>query len=688
MPPTPPRAQKIPHETPIHGETLVDDWFWLREKKNPEVLRLLEAENAYTEDALRPHQAVRESLFQELKSRIREDDAGVPVEMDGYHYYARMVAGRQYALHCRKKGSLDAPEEIILDGNELAQGRDYFSLGAFEVSPDHKWLAYSADFDGSEKYVIHLKNLETGELSPETITGTSPSLEWAEDNRTVFYVMLDEHDRPDRVLRHTLGAPAESDALVYKEADPKLFVGLSKTKSRAYIFIQLHGKVTSEYRYLDASEPRGDFRILEARRHGVLYDVDHRGDLFYILTNDVETNFRLVTAPVAAPGSANWTEIKRGDPDVYIEEIEIFTDHLVLIERASGLQQIRVRRFSTGEEHTVEFQEPAYSLAPHANVDFNSRVLRFRYTSLVTPATVYDYDLVTKARDVRKVAEVPGGYDASQYASERIFATAPDGARVPLSIVYKKGFQRDGAAGAYLYGYGSYGHAIPPSFSTNRLSLLDRGFVYAIAHIRGGDDLGRAWYEAGKFLNKKNTFTDFIACAEHLIRERYASQGRIVIAGGSAGGMLVGAAVNMRPELFRGAVAHVPFVDVVNTMLDETLPLTVTEFEEWGNPKDKTYFDYMKSYSPYDNVAAQAYPHLLVTAGLNDPRVTYWEPAKWVQKLRDRKTDSNLLLFHVHMGAGHGGASGRYDSLRDIALEYTFILKIFDLLPLSGRVYP
>lgn len=682
----PPRAPKVPHEMNNHGDHRVDDWFWLRQKENPEVIRLLEAENAYLEDVLKPHQTVRESIFQELKARIKEDDQGVPIKIDDFYYYSRVVAGQQYAIHCRKHKTLDAPEEIVLDSNELAKGKEYFRLGVYEISPDHRWLAYSVDFDGSEKFIVHFKNLHTGENSPETIAGTSPSLEWANDNRTVFYVMLDQHERPDRVFRHTVGTLATTDIEVYKEADSKLFVGLTKTKSKKYIFIQLHGKVTSEYRLLDADKPDESPRVFSPRRHNVLYDVDHRDGLFYVLTNDEETNFRLVTTPVALPSAENWKELRRGNLDVYLEGFDLFADHLVLFERTSGLQQARVTQFSTGAEHTISFSEPTYSIAPTGNVEFNTRTLRFSYSSLVTPPTVYDYDLDTQTREVKKVHEVPGGYDPSQYQCERVHATAPDGRKVPVSIVYKRGFKRDGNANLYLYGYGSYGLAIPPSFSTSRLSLLDRGFVYALAHIRGGDDLGRPWYDDGKFLKKKNTFTDFIACAEYLIKERYTDKNKIVIAGGSAGGMLVGAVINMRPELFLGAVAHVPFVDVINTMFDETLPLTVTEFEEWGNPQDKVYYEYMKSYSPYDNVDSKAYPHLLVTAGLNDPRVTYWEPAKWVQKLRDLKTDSNLLLFHIHMGAGHGGASGRYDSLKDTALEYVFILKIFDLLPREPRV--
>ncbi len=694
-----PRAKQIPHTFSAHGTELTDPYFWLRQKENPEVLHILEQENQYLEAVLAEQKQIRHELFEELKSRIKEDDSEVPVRLDGWYYYGRFESGHQYKIHCRKPGSLQAPEQIILNENELAAGQKYFKLGVSEVSPDHKWLAYSVDNDGSEKFTIRFKNLETGALLPETIPGTATSLEWAEDNRTVFYTLLDHHERPDRLMRHRLGSSSAEDVLIFKQDDPQLFVYCAKSKSRRFIFLQLYGKTTSEYQFLDARNPESQFQAIEPQRKGVLYSVTHHEDSFYILTNDEVVNFRIVAAPIQSPGRANWKEIRRGGPDLFIEGIEEFRKHLVVFERAKGLQQARVIETSTFEDHTVGFSEPTYSLQPMWNPEYETATLRFTYTSMVTPATVLDYDMQTRNREVKKVREVPGGYDPSLYSSELIYApVAPEtlelnrataanhaslgiNPMIPISLVYRKGFERDGSRPLYLYGYGSYGHSIPASFSSNRLSLLDRGFVFAIAHVRGGAELGRGWYDDGKFLKKKNTFYDFVSCAEHLIREKYTSKQNIFISGGSAGGMLVGAVLNMRPDLFRGAAAHVPFVDVVNTMLDATLPLTVIEYEEWGDPNVKVFFDCMKSYSPYDNIEKKAYPHLLVTAGLNDPRVTYWEPLKWVQRLRDLKTDDNLLLLHTHMGAGHGGASGRYDSLKDVALEYTFVLKIFDLLP-------
>ena len=673
-----PVAKKVPHKTEIHGDTLVDEYFWMRQKENPEVIAHLNAENAYTEERLAPEKDLREKLFEEMKGRIKEDDSEVPYRKGDYFYYVRMIPGKQYALYCRKFKSLDAPEEILLDGNELAEGQKYFSLGVFEMSPRHDWLAYSVDFDGSEKYSIYFKHLESGAISPEVIPGAAHSLEWANDNKTVFYTMLDEHERPDRLLRHVVGADPMKDELLYKETDAQLFVSCSKSKSDEYLFLDLHGKVTSEVHYLNANEPNGKFKVIEPRRRGILYSVTHHDSRFLIVTNDTVQNFRLVEAPVGAPQAANWKELRSGSPKIFIEDAEAFRSHLVLHERENGLPQLRVIDFKDFSDHLIEFPEPAYNLGTRANPEFDTEILRFAYTSLVTPMTVFDYDMRKRTREVKKVQEIPSGYESALYASERIQAPSKDGTLVPISIVYRKDrFKRDGTSPLYLYGYGSYGISMDANFSTTRLSLLDRGFVFAIAHIRGGSEMGRHWYDDGKFLKKMNTFDDFIAAAEHLIRQKFTAQGKIVISGGSAGGMLVGTTINLRPELFKAAVAKVPFVDVVNTMLDETLPLTVTEFEEWGNPKDPTYYHYIKTYSPYENVKPQAYPHLLVTSGLNDPRVTYWEPAKWVARLRELKTDENLLVQHINMDAGHGGASGRYEVLKEIALEYAFILKVF-----------
>jgi len=694
-----PRARKIPHEIMKHDDLRIDEFFWLREKESPEVLGLLEKENEYTRFEMRSHATDQEAVFQELKSRILEDDQDVPVRKGDYFYYSRMVAGQQYPVFCRKRQSLTADEEILLDCNELAKGHSYFSLGVFEISPNHDILAYGVDTLGSEHYTVQFKRLNDQTLLSDVLTDVGGALEWSADQSTVFYNRLDENDRPDRVLRHRMGEDSTHDVLIYQELDPQLFVSVSKSKDERYLFLNLSGKVTSEIRFLPSNQPMGSFVTFWPRVRGVLYSIESHLSGFFVLTNDQVPNFRLLYVPANRHSLENAVELLRGTPELYLEGFEIFDTHLVSFERQKGKQEVRVCKLNLSrdhqgqiqgkqwhdKEHFVAFPEPTYSVGPSGNAEFKSQTLRLAYSSLVTPTTVFDYDLKLKTKEIKKVREVPGGYEPTDYVSERLLARAPDGTQVPISLVYKKGFERNGQAPLYLYGYGSYGHSLSPSFSTSRLSLLDRGFVYAIAHTRGGEELGRNWYENGKFLKKKNTFSDFIACAEHLIQNKYTRQQNIVAVGGSAGGMLVGAVINDRPELFLGAVAHVPFVDVVNTMLDETLPLTALEYEEWGNPNEKTYYDYMKSYSPYDNVKRQAYPHLLVTAGLNDRRVTYWEPAKWVQRLRDHKTDQNLLLFHVHLDAGHSGASGRYNALKDLALEYTFIFKIFGLLPVKPK---
>lgn len=682
--PQPPVVSKKPFRIETHGDVRIDDYFWLREKENSDVIALLNAENAYTEAMLAPEKNLRETLFEEMKARLKEDDAEVPYRKGEYFYYSRMEPGRQYAISCRKKGSLDAPEEILLDGNVLAEGQKYFKMGVFDVSPDHQWLAYSVDNDGGEKYTLYFKNLKTGELSPESIPGTYYSCEWGNDNKTVFYTLLDANDRPDRLVRHTLGTDPATDVVLFKENDPSFFVGCSKSRSERYIFLESAGKITSEIYFLDADQPTGDFKVIEPRRRGIEYDVTHHGDHFYIVTNDQVQNFRLVKAPVSNPGAVHWVELRRGSPTLFIRAAEAFKGYLLLHEREQGLMQIRVLDMLTQEEHRIEFPEPAYTIGGAVNAEFDTEVYRFSYTSLITPQTVFDYNLRTRAREVKKTQEIPSGYDRTQYRSERILAKSHDGTLVPISLVYRLdangSFHKNGSHPLYLYGYGSYGFSMDPSFSITRLSLLDRGFVFAMAHIRGGSEMGRPWYDNGKFLQKKNTFLDFIATAEELIAQGFTRKGEITIVGGSAGGMLVGATANLRPELFKAVVAHVPFVDVINTMLDETLPLTALEYEEWGNPgKDSEYYHYMKTYSPYDNVERKAYPHMFVTSGLNDPRVTYWEPAKWVAKLRELKTDSNLLLQHINMGAGHGGASGRYERLKEVAMEQAFLLKVYGL---------
>lgn len=677
----PPVAKQVPHVTEVHGVRLEDPYFWLREKENPEVIAHLEAENRYVDSVMAPARDVQDKIFEELKGRIPPDDASVPERIDDWYYYARDVAGQQYKIYCRKHRTLEADEEILLDLNLLAKNEEYLALGAFDVSPDHRILAYSIDTDGSEHNTIRFKDLTTGQLLPDEIHDAGTSLDWAEDNLHVFYNVLDAQDRPDRVLRHRLGTDPVTDAVVFQEKDPRYFVDSTKTRSRKYLLIQTAGKTSTEVHFLASDRPQEVFRVVEPRREGVEYSVDHHGESFLIVTNDQgAVNFRLVAAPVASPGRTSWKEIIAHDPQRLIEGVEPFRNHVVLVTRELGLPRFRVLDPKTWTGPLIEFPEPTFSVHGGGNPEFNTDQFRFVYTSLTTPRSVYDYDLLKGTRELKKQVRIPGGYDPSLYVSRRIFGKAADGTEVPIALVHRRDTVIDGTAPLLLYGYGSYGLSMDAGFSSSRISLLDRGFVFAIAQIRGGSELGRPWYEDGKFLKKKNTFTDFIACAETLVAQGFGARGKVAIQGGSAGGMLMGAVINLRPELFNAVIAQVPFVDVINTMLDETLPLTPTEYEEWGDPRDRTYFDYMLSYSPYDNIEAKAYPHLLITAGLNDPRVTYWEPAKWCAKLRATRTDSNLLMLRTEMGAGHGGATGRYDSLKEVALIYTFLLQVFGKL--------
>ncbi|CAN1213205.1 S9 family peptidase [Tumidithrix helvetica PCC 7403] len=676
---TAPIAAKNHHEFEIHGDKITDDYAWLRDKENPEVIAYLNAENDFTEATLAPYTELREQLFQELKSRIKEDDNTVPAKSGNYYYYSKVVAGKQYRVYCRKHNSLTNDEELLLDTNQLAEGESYFSLGAFDISPNHQLLAYSTDTDGSEEYLLQFKNLETGELLGDRIPNTYYSSAWANDNQTLYYTVLDENSRPYRLYRHHLGQPVEQDELLYEELDPQFFVGCSKSRDDRYIFLEMDGKITSEAYFLDANDPQAQFTLIEKRQKGIEYSVTHHQGNFYILTNDCATNFRIVKTPVSQPQKQHWQDFIPHNPDCYLEGIEEFKDFLVIYERIQGLERIKILSLLDHQAHYIEFDDPTYAIGGSSNYEFDTHVFRFAYTSMVQPLSVYDYDMRSRTKTILKQEEVPGGYDSSLYTSERIFATSHDGAQVPISLVYRKGLERDGSHPLYLYGYGSYGASMSAYFSANRLSLLDRGFVFAIAHIRGGSEMGRQWYEDGKFLKKKNTFYDFVACAEHLAQEKYTSKGNIAISGGSAGGLLIGATINLKPDLFKAAVADVPFVDVLNTMLDESLPLTQLEYDEWGNPNQYEYYQYIRSYSPYDNVQSKAYPNLLVTGGLNDPRVTYWEPAKWTAKLRTLKQDTNWLLLKTNMDAGHGGASGRYESLKEVALEFTFILAVFGL---------
>jgi oligopeptidase B len=618
-------------------------------------------------------------LYREMLARIQETDLSVPVQKDGYYYYSRTEAGQPYAIHCRKQGSLDAEEEILLDQNALAAGHDYFALGVFQVSPNHQILAYSTDTTGSERYTLFFLDLTTRQLYEESIPDTSYSLAWANDSQTVFYTQVDPAHRPFKLLRHHLGQAIAQDVLIYEEPDEAYYLDVSKTRSQAYILLELSSKVTTEVHCLDADRPTHPFRCIQPRSPGVEYSVEHHSDRFYIVTNEDAINFQLMQTPVTAPSRQNWQTVIAHRESVLLAGVSAFADYLVIYEREAGLPKVRVRHLPTQQEHYISFPEPTYEVYEESNPEFNTSIWRFSYTSLITPRSIFDYNLATRERTLKKQTPVLGGYNPSQYVSERLQVTAPDGTEVPLSLVYKQGIERHGRNPLLLVGYGSYGYSYPDSFSSNRLSLLDRGVVYAIAHIRGGSEMGRKWYEDGKFLHKKNTFTDFIACAEYLIQQQWTSPQHLAISGGSAGGLLIGATINLRPELFKAAVAQVPFVDVVTTILDTSLPLSAMEWEEWGNPNDKTYYNYIKSYSPYDNVTAQHYPALLITAGLNDPRVSYWEPAKWTAKLRRLKLDTNPLLLKTHMDAGHAGASGRYERLKETAFEFAFLLSQWQL---------
>ncbi|HML18922.1 MAG TPA: S9 family peptidase [Bryobacteraceae bacterium] len=666
-----PVAKTAPKIMTVQGDTRVDNYFWLRDQTDPDTIRYLEEENRYTEAMMKHTAELQSKLYDEILSHIKQTDLTVPTKRDNFFYYLRTEEGKQYPIYCRKQGSVDAPEQILLDGNAMAEGQKYFRIGNFSTSPNHRLLAYSVDFAGDEEYTIRVKNLETGELLTDEIPNTYYSLEWANDNATFFYTVLDAAKRPHKVFRHTLGVA--ENPLVYHEEDERFTVGLGRTSSRAYILIHIASSLTSEVRYLDQDRPRGEFQVVLPRVHETEYDLTHHGDAFFIRTNDSAKTFRVVEAPVSDPSKANWKEILPARAGVTVENVTAFKDYLVAEERDHGLIKIRIVKFG-GDTHFIDLPEPVYTAGLGANAEFDTRLLRFHYTSLVTPSSVFDYNMETRERELKKQQEVPGGFDPANYESERVYAKAPDGVEVPISLVWRKGMVRDGRAPMLLYGYGAYGISMDPAFSPDRLSLLDRGFVFAIAHVRGGADLGKPWHEDGRLLKKKNTFHDFIACAEHLISLRYTSPDRLAIMGGSAGGLLMGTVTNWRPDLFAAVVALVPFVDTLNTMLDPTLPLTIGEYEEWGNPEDQRYYDYIKSYAPYENVAAKRYPNILATAGLNDPRVSYWEPAKWVAKLRAMKTDNHLLLLKTNMGSGHFGSSGRYEHMKETALYYAFIL--------------
>jgi oligopeptidase B len=672
--PQPPKAEKIKKELTLHQHARIDNYFWLNQRDNPKVIEYLQAENDYLKAVMKHTEALQEKLFNEIIGRIKKDDSSVPYKTNGYYYYSRFEKGNEYPLYCRKKESLERPEEIMLDVNAMAKGHNYFQVTGLSVSPDNTMLAYGVDTVSRRKYTIHFKNLVIGEMIPGEIPNTTGMAAWANDNKTLFYTSKDETLRPYKIFKHVLGTPVSDDKEIYHEADETFSTFVYKSKSKKYLIIYSEHTLSSECRYLDADNPHGEFKIFQPRERDNIYSIEHYKDKFFIRTNLEAKNFKLMETPVNKTTKENWQEVIPHRKDVLLESFEIFKNFLVVQESKNALPYLRVIKLESNEEHYIDFDEEVYSAYISQNPEFDTDLLRFQYTSLTTPNSHFDYNMNDKTRKLLKQEEVVGDFDPQNYKAERLYASAADSTKIPISLVYKKGLKKNGDNPLLLYGYGSYGYSSDPWFSSDRLSLLDRGFVFAIAHIRGGQEMGRYWYEDGKLLKKKNTFTDFIACAEHLIAEKFTNPKKLFALGGSAGGLLMGAIANMRPDLFKGIVAAVPFVDVVTTMLDDSIPLTTGEFDEWGNPKKKEYYDYMLSYSPYDNVEAKDYPAMLVTAGLQDSQVQYFEPAKWVAKLRELKTDNNLLLLHTNMDAGHSGISGRFRRYKETALYYAFIL--------------
>jgi oligopeptidase B len=679
-PQDPPVARQIPKVDTLHGEVRVDDYFWLREKTNPEVTAYLEAENAYTTQQMKHTEALQDKLYQEMLGRIKETDLSVPVFDTGWWYYSRTEQGKNYPIFCRKRGSLSAPEEVYLDQNALAEGKKFHALGGVDVSPDGETLLYLEDLTAFREYTLYVKDLKTGKIVdqiPNVWNGTA----WANDNKTFFYMTADSAKRGNTVWRHVIGSPREQDVKVFQEDNVLNNVGVQRSRSGKYVFITADGFTSSEWRIIPTASPTSEPRVVAARRPNVEYSVDHADGFFLILTNDSATNFRIVKAPEDNPGPANWVDWLPHRDSVFVEGVDAFKNFVVVSERSGGLRRLRVADLKNNKTHYVTFPEKAYGVFPAGNPEFNTQSYRFNYSSLVTPNSVYDYDLATRKRELKKRQEIPSGYDANNYEVQRFMAPARDGVLVPVSVLLRKGTQLDGSHPLLLYAYGSYGFTLEPTFNSNVLSMVDRGFIYAIAHIRGGQEMGRRWYDDGKMLKKKNTFNDFIDVGEELIRRKYTTSGRLVANGGSAGGLLMGAVANMRPDLFRAIVADVPFVDVINTMRDASLPLTAQEWEQWGNPAVPEQYAYMRTYSPYDNVAAKAYPWMLVTTSLNDSQVMYWEPAKWVARLRSLKTDQNPLYLKTNMAGGHGGSSGRYERLHEAAFRYAFML---DAVGLAG----
>lgn len=675
----PPVAKIVPKTLEKHGDKRIDNYYWLNERENPEVIDYLNKENEYYQKSTAHTKQFQDELFLEMKSRIKEDDSSVPYLYNGYYYITRYETGKDYPIYSRKKGSLDAKEEIMFDCNEMAKGQSYFNLSGISISEDNKWVAYGIDLVSRRQYTIQIKNLETGEILPVKLENTTGGSTWAGDNKTLFYTRKDAQTlRSDKIYKHTLGAEASTDVMVFHEKDDTFSTFVYKEKSKKYLVIGSSSTLTSEYQILDAKNPNGEFKVFQKRTRGLEYSISHYGDSFYIVTNkDKATNFKLMKTPETATAAENWKDLIEHRKDVLLEGIEIFKNYLVVEERSNGLNKIQIRPWNGKGEYYLPFDSETYTAYTTTNVDFDTEILRYGYQSMATPSSVIDFNMSTQEKKVLKEQEVLGGkFDKNNYIEERVWATATDGTKVPISMVYRKGIKKDGKNPLLLYAYGSYGATMDPYFSSTRLSLLDRGFIYAIAHIRGGEDLGREWYENGKLLKKINTFTDFIDCSKFVIAEKYTSSEHLYAEGGSAGGLLMGAIVNMNPELYNGVIAQVPFVDVITTMLDDTIPLTTGEYDEWGNPNEKKYYDYMLSYSPYDQVKAQAYPNMYVSTGLHDSQVQYWEPAKWVAKLRVMKTNDKQLFLDTNMDAGHGGASGRFEALKELAKEFTFLLDL------------
>ncbi len=675
----PPVAKIISKTLEKHGDQRIDNYYWLNERENPEVIDYLNKENEYYQKSTAHTKPFQDELFLEMKARIKEDDSSVPYLYNGYYYITRFEKGKDYPIYSRKKGSLDAKEEIMFDCNEMAKGQAYFNLSGLNISEDNKWVAFGVDLVSRRQYTIQIKNLETGEILPVKLENTTGGSTWAGDNKTLFYTRKDAQTlRSDKIYKHTLGTEATADTMVFHEKDDTFNTFVYKEKSKKYLVIGSSSTLTSEYQILDAKNPSGEFKVFQKRTRGLEYSISHYGDSFYIVTNkDKATNFKLMKTPETATEAENWNDLIGHREDVLLEGIEIFKDYLVVEERSNGLNKIQIRPWDGKGEYYLPFESETYTAYTTTNVDFDTEILRYGYQSMATPSSVIDFNMKTQEKKVLKEQEVLGGkFDKNNYIEERVWATATDGTKVPISMVYRKGIQKDGKNPLLLYAYGSYGATMDPYFSSTRLSLLDRGFIYAIAHIRGGEDLGRAWYEDGKLLKKKNTFTDFVDCSKFVIAQKYTSAAHLYAEGGSAGGLLMGAIVNMAPELYNGVIAQVPFVDVITTMLDDTIPLTTGEYDEWGNPNEKLYYDYMLSYSPYDQVKKQNYPNMYVSTGLHDSQVQYWEPAKWVAKLRVMKTNNTQLFLDTNMDAGHGGASGRFEALKELAKEFTFLLDL------------